>query len=367
MYTSIKKIILKNKAVAFLALSVRKYVLNAKLYHSTKVKLINSEHANNAIYYLGIPAHANLGDLAQGMCIRHWLKKNYPNSLVVEIETNALVNTHFPLLNKLKKSYQTGDMVIFQSGYTTTDLGGYADEMHRAVIDALPEAKFLMMPQTIYFKSKKNQDRTSKCYNKAKNMLFLARDRVSYGMACEMFPNITIMQYPDIVTSLIGSYHYDYPREGILLCCRNDGEQFYTCDELNSLKSKLSKVIKTEITDTTKNVKFKEINKNISGYVEKEINSYAHYNLIITDRYHGSIFSLAANTPVIVIRTTDHKVTTGVEWFKGVYDDYIFLADSLDDAYNVAQKILNTTFDYNLKPYFKEKYYDKLPELIADL
>lgn len=364
MNSKVKKIVLKNKIVAYIAKSAYKYLLEIKLFYSTKKRLNNLNRTDKIIFYIGIPAHNNLGDLAQGLCIRRWFERYYSDIPVVEIETNALVNTHFSLLDKLKKKYKPSDMIVFQSGYTTTDLGGYADEMHRAVINALPEAKFLMMPQTIYFKSKENQDRTSTCYNKAKDMLFLARDRVSYDMAYEMFPDIRVIQYPDIVTSLIGSYHYNYSRHGILLCCRNDGEKFYTSDEINSLRVRLNVIAKTEITDTTKNVKFKEINKNLRSYIEKEIDSYAHYKLIITDRYHGTIFSLVANTPVIVLKTTDHKVTTGIDWFKGIYDDYVYLAEDLNQAYEIAKALYTKELNHKLEPYFEKEYYEKLPTLL---
>ncbi len=71
------------------------------------------KNENNRIFYLGIPAHANLGDLAQGVCIRRWLKKHYPDRRVVEIETNALVNTKFSVLKQFKAVYKKGDIIVF--------------------------------------------------------------------------------------------------------------------------------------------------------------------------------------------------------------------------------------------------------------
>ena len=96
-----------------------------------------------------------------------------------------------------------------------------------------------------------------------------------------------------------------------------------------------------------------------------EIDTYAHYRAVITDRYHGTILSLVAGTPVIIIKTTDHKVTTGAEWFKGVYDDYVYVANSLDEAYEIAKSVLNKKLTNNLSPYFETNYYDKLPEIFS--
>lgn len=46
-------------------------------------------------------------------------------------------------------------------------------------------------------------------------------------MAEEMFPDLPIRLYPDIVTTLIGQYKYENERNGILFCCRDDSEKYY--------------------------------------------------------------------------------------------------------------------------------------------
>lgn len=337
------------------------------LYYRTNRLLNSINKKDNKIFYFGIPAHANLGDLAQGVCIRKWLKKHYPDRTIVEIETNAVVNTHFSLMKRIKKLYMNNDIIVFQSGYTTTDLGGFADEMHRAVMKAFPDARMLMLPQTIYFKDEKNKKRTEIVYNSMGNrLLFLSRDRISYEMAKEMFPNVQQMLYPDIVTTMIGNYNYSGKREGILFCCRNDEEKYYSDEEIDSLMNKCAMICSVEKTDTTKRGNVKDIIKNPEEYIMREVEKYSKYRLIITDRYHGTILSLVAGTPVIVIKTTDHKVTTGVEWFKGVYDEYVKLVQNLDDVYDIACDIYNLTIQKKMYPYFEKEYYDKLPQLFNE-
>jgi exopolysaccharide biosynthesis predicted pyruvyltransferase EpsI len=220
-----------------------------------------------------------------------------------------------------------------------------------------------MLPQTIYFQKEENKKRTSYIYNGMKNMLFLARDRVSYGMAKEMFPDIPVRQFPDIVTTLIGNYSFNNERDGVLLCCRDDGEKFYSDEELQGLINKLEKTSRVYKTDTTKTGKKDDIVENAEKYILEEIESYSHYKVIITDRYHGTIFSLVAGTPVVIIKTTDHKVITGAEWFKGVYDSHVFVAENLEDAYEIAKKVIETGSSHTLQPYFEKEYYDKLPEI----
>ncbi|WP_082026255.1 polysaccharide pyruvyl transferase family protein [Prevotella pectinovora] len=43
------------------------------------------------------------------------------------------------------------------------------------------------------------------------------------------------------------------------------------------------------------------------------LQQFAKYQVVITDRYHGTIFSQIVNTPVIVISSTDHKLRSGVK------------------------------------------------------
>lgn len=363
----IKQFILNSKILSPLAVGIVTFYKDKKLNSQMKKKLnVFSKINNTKIFYLGVPAHNNLGDLAQGVCIRKWISKHYPDMPVIEIETNAIVNTHFTIIEELVDAYHENDIIIFQSGYTTTDLGGYADEMHRVVMERIPCAKILMMPQTIYFVKKENKERTSKIYNSMQNMLYLARDEVSYEMALDMFPSITVKKYPDIVTTMIGNRKNDYQRNGIILCFRNDTEKYYSDEELNSLAEKLEKFTNVDRTDTTKNNYGKDVVNNAEKYITQEIDKYAHYKVMITDRYHGTILSLVAGTPVVIIKTTDHKVVTGATWFKGIYDNYVYLAEDLEEAYKMAIDIYKKNLDYVLSPFFEEEYYDKLPKLFKE-
>lgn len=360
---NIKKFILENRILSSIIVPIWHFPHQVCLGISTKKKLLSLEPGVARAFYLGIPVHNNLGDLAQGMCIRSWLKKHYPERRIVEIETNALVNTPFSMLGLLKKVYRAGDIIVFQSGYTTTDLGGYADAMHRAVMQSIPDADFLMLPQTIYFRSEENRKRTSDIYDNMKHMLFLARDKVSEEVALQMFPHIPVKLYPDIVTTLIGKYKFNYNRQGVLFCCRNDGEKFYSDQEIAELENRCKVIGNVSRTDTTKDVPPKELVHNAENYIKKEIDYYAHFKVMITDRYHGTILALAAGTPVIIIKTNDHKVTTGAQWFSGIYDDYVHVADTLEDAFIKAEEISNKQLSYELEDYFEKKYYDNLPAL----
>ena len=92
------------------------------------------------------------------------------------------------------------------------------------------------------------------------------------------------------------------------------------------------------------------------------IEKFSTYRVVITDRYHGTIFSAIASTPVIVINSADHKLSSGVKWFpQEVFNDAVQYAENLDAAYEMAQKILvQEGRTYKNPPYFKKKYWDML-------
>ena len=352
---------------------IKAYVKNRKIAKYRKAEtarlndLATTEGSIPRVFYMGITEHANLGDMAQHFCILKWIRENYPDYELVKFESSVITDNRFGFIQKFKSLYRTKDIIIFQSGYCTQDLGGDHELMHRLICDNIPDARILMMPQTIYFQREENKARTAKSYNAAKNMLFLARDFISYDVAKEMFPDITVKAFPDIVTTLIGTLEFNNKRNGVCLCTRNDGEKYYTDDQLASLASELEKTTTVHRKDTQSKAPFKTIRENLQHFIEEEIESYSHFDVTITDRYHGTIFSLCAGTPVIIIKTTDHKVTTGADWFKGVYDDYVYVAKDLDQAVSLYKEVMNKKLNHKLQPKMKSVYYDKLKELFEEL
>lgn len=319
------------------------------------------------LFYLGKTENNNLGDNAQHYCITQWIKENYKDRDVYVTPSSFVTHKSRKWLRVFVEHFNNNsDIIIFQSGYCTQDLGGDHPLMHELICKYLPEAKILMMPQTIFFKNEENRKRTSRNHDNAKNMLFLARDRVSYEQALTMFPHIRVKLFPDIVTTLIGKYRFSTPRTKIFMCCRNDGEKLYSDKELKVLRTRLESLCTVDFGDTQSKLSGDKLRKMLSKALTKEFEMMSHYKVVITDRYHGTIFSLIANTPVIIIKSTDHKVTTGADWFKGVYDDYVYVAKDLEDAYNRAEAICRH-FDYKvLPPYFNEHYYKHLKEIFEE-
>jgi exopolysaccharide biosynthesis predicted pyruvyltransferase EpsI len=327
------------------------------------------------IYLLCEPKHANLGDQAQLMCTLKWVNENYPAYKVVRLGTmfgafdytiKSRLQTFTRLLKflYLKMTIRHDDIFVGHSGYFFIDhhIGWLT---YAFFMRYFPKHKMIILPQTINFYSPVAKQMAVDVFGSKPNLTLLCRDEVSFDNAKKMFGKTKLLLFPDIVTSLIGTMHFNNKREGILLCARNDVEAFYTKDELMNFLSRF-KCKRKEITDTTISVSQKEMAKKRNQLILEKIKYFSTFQIVITDRYHGTIFSAIASTPVIVINSADHKLSSGVKWFpEDVFGDKVQFADNLDEAFNMATDILSRNNQkYNNPPYFKEKYWDKLKEII---
>lgn len=311
---------------------------------------------DHIVFYFGIPEHNNLGDMAQTFCTRKWIKDNYPSYKIVEIRTRASFDRK--MINFIKGIVTEDDLFVFQSGYCTRDTN--ADHlMHVNIMSIFPEQRAVILPQTVLLKTKKEIERTRQIFNGTSKLLFIARDAISYEKAKEFVGLEKLRVYPDIVTSLIGSWSEEKSREGVLYCMRNDDEKYYSDDAIQKSMNDMRKVTGVvDITDTNSDWGVWETYDNFEQIIEEKIRSFSEYQAIITDRYHGTIFSLIANTPVIVVRTNDHKVSSGVDWFDGVYEkSSVVLADNLQDAQKKARYIIENNIRVNNSTYFMDHYY----------
>lgn len=273
-------------------------------------KLLEVDITQKRIWYFCVPTHSNLGDQAQACCIEKYFRKFFSDHIVFKLSNNAFDFYEEKILMILKEKIKETDLIFFQSGYTFTGIHPY-ENMHRKIVENFPYNKIVFLPQTVKFKNQKILENVQNFYGKYDNIYFFARDKISYDIYKSIFPeHRNVHCFPDIVTTEIGNYDFNNnERNGILLCVRNDVEKLYSFQEISLFKEKLQKIAKVSLSDTNSETKENSL-KEYWKKIEETIDDYAQYQVIITDRYHGTIFALIANTPVIILKTTDHKVVT---------------------------------------------------------
>ena len=207
------------------------------------------------------------------------------------------------------------------------------------------------------------RDMFTRSINANPNVTFICRDETSYAKAQELF-TCRVLLYPDIVTSLIGLEEFNFAtnRNGILMVLRDDKEKFYSDEQLAALASNLqNKGVKIERFDTTIKCSPFTWTLNRERTIKRYLRKFADYKLIITDRYHGTIFGQIVSTPTIVIASSDHKLASGVRWFPEEFSNQLFFAESLEQAERIAERILQQdSHPTQSAPYFNENYWSKL-------
>lgn len=325
------------------------------------ISLIKQKQHHPKAYVFGSPGHSNMGDQAQTYCIEKWINTNYK-------EHQVIIFTYQTATDKVIKAIRTNigsnDLLFCHSGYHLTDLYN-TKKVYCKIAQTFPDYKILIFPQTINFiKNKEEEKMVANIFNAHGNITLLCRDEYSYQLGQKLFTGCKLLLYPDIVTSLIGSLQYFQKRNGILFCMRNDVEAFYKPEEITKLRNRFTP-IPTEVTDTTINVSYNIIKKHREKILFDMFEQFSQYKVVITDRYHGTIFSLIAGTPVIVISSSDHKLSSGVKWFPEDFKDYVQYAPDLETAYQMAySKLKIEDMKYHLPSYFNEHYYSILKDKI---
>lgn len=325
------------------------------------------------VIIFSIPTHPNLGDQAQLMCTEKWVKENFRDYCLLELGhlripfEDSIINMFLNLDAWqhliLKLVIRKHDIFIGHSGYFFVDHhGGWYS--YEYLLMNWPKNKFVILPQTVNFYTPAVIDRVSHSFGNKSNLTLLCRDEISFQKAKRMFGSTRLLLYPDIVTSLIGTRIYNNKREGVLFCIRDDIEAFYSAPDIQNLMNKFGNIRKEKV-DTTLNISSKEMREHRDDLINGMIEKFSTFQVVITDRYHGTIFSAIAMTPVIVISSADHKLSSGVNWFINEgYGNAVQFANNLHEAYEKANKILHENVKISNPPLFKEKYWDKLIDIL---
>lgn len=335
-------------------------LLHSLRWHWSRFRFVHAvaaRHRRPIAFVFGVPAHSNLGDQAQTFCITEWIHRYLPRYQVQHISLGQ-TSDRLPVIRRF---FRKDDIIICHSGYHFTDL--YREiEAYLEIAHQFPEIMLRIMPQTINFVKAEAAQKAAHVLNQHGNCILLCRDAVSYETAKHLFHGCKLYLYPDVVTSLIGRVKpFNHKREGILFCMRNDVESFHSPESIEELRKKLSPWGRSDMTDTTLPISYQNIASHREQVLMKTLDKFSRYRVVITDRYHGTIFSLIAGTPVIVVNSSDHKLSSGVKWFPESFQKHVAFAASLEEVPAMVEQMMDSGVLPPLAPYFEKEYYgDKL-------
>lgn len=319
------------------------------------------------VFLVDLPLYGNLGDQAIRISELSFLKSNC-DKLNWELVC-SFNNDFFKNLKWIKKNINENDVIICHGGGNIGDQYRYYEELRQITIHEFPNNRIIIFPQTYYFsKTKKGKElerATQKIYSQHKKLTIIAREKFSYKKMKESFPRNRVLLLPDIV--------FDYPIERLSLskpnsksvgfCFRDDVEKKISNQEVKSFEYfciQNGYQVKKTSTSILPDIDFRKI-ENTTKVVDAKIREFSNYELLVTDRLHGVIFSMLAGTPCIALENLNYKVKGLVETWLSQYPNIRLLEDSADfESY--FHNIVGKHLKYSKKSY--NAYFDELANIV---
>lgn len=266
------------------------------------------------IFLLLTPNYGNLGDQAIAYATIEYVRNEMPE---YNIKTISLHNI-YSSMKSLKKTVSKDDIILIQGGGNMGSLYPLVEYARQFIIKNITECKIISMPTSLFydndFFSNRLKKRSQKIYKSNKGLTLLLRDKKSYYRAKELYPNLKVLLFPDIVLYLHKIIKDYSKKDDVLICLRKDGEKQITNEE----RIRISEYV----MDTFWNAHF--IDTQVSGNISDDerdyevtsiIRSFSKAKVVLTDRLHGMILSVITDTPCVVIDSLDGKVKETAKWF----------------------------------------------------
>lgn len=319
-------------------------------------KKIYKETNNEPIIITSVPRHGNIGDHAILCGEIDFIKENFPNKELIQF-TAHMMSAHMWMYKLFIKKT---DLVLITGGGFLGSLWMNEEKAVRNVLKTFKNNKVILMPQTIYFEDsgwgRKEKCISEKIYNSHHNLTICMREKKSYNLAKEMFPEKDILLIPDMVLYL-DYKHKKIDRKGVLLCMRSDKEKTLSKeqkDNINEILYNNFNEYNISYTDTVHNYNISEEKSRIE--VNNKIDEFAKSQLVITDRLHGMVLAAIAETPCIALGNCSGKVKGVYEWIKDLeYVEYVENLDNLDEAITKVMNSKNKKYNNEgIKKYYTE-------------
>ncbi len=290
------------------------------------------------IFLISTPHHGNMGDQLIAVAENFWLKHYYSDYIINEYTQDILEKDK--KLNLLLSQITKNDIIFFHGGGNVNNWYRLNEIFRRRILTKCPENKIILFQQSINLDTVVNglsiKDETEKIYNSHKNFTIFAREETSYRNALKSFKNAKVLKYPDMATFLFGKLSpcKIRSRSGVIFCIRKDIEKYYTDAQISTMEEAVRHDFDITLSDT--HVGHIIAPESRLTEIQKLLDTIAKHKVMVTDRFHGAVFSILANTPCVVLRSADHKITDGVKWFEDV--NGIFFAENIEDVPDLVKK-----------------------------
>lgn len=317
---------------------------------------------NKYVFHLATPTHTNIGDQMIVFGMENWCKKYLSEYTYMEYDDSIYKDwAYFDILKLVVKKK---DLILLRGGGSVGDWYIGYEYFIRYVLKCYPNNKIVMFPQSIRFSStpegEREKELTARAYDAHPDFTLYARDESSFALATEMFHRVKVRLCPDIAMFLVNSYQpQSYERNGVFLCLRKDAEKFYSDTQMKNMMDTLKQKYEISLGDTGAAYPVSATQRKTA--IDELLSLFSKSTVSVTDRFHGVITAALTGTPCVVLRSADHKIVSGMQWFKEL--DFVFYADTMEDVPALIEKALQC--EQPQGPDFSE-HFDRLFEEIAN-
>lgn len=308
------------------AVHTMQYIVGAFLVFSKLEK-------GKRVFLIGTPEHDNIGDHAIALAEEQFIRRYFNEYGIYEIPVDQW--RKYALLIKLR--IKNKDLVFITGGGNMGNVYMEDERLKRYVVRHLRNNLITILPQTVFYNNfGKELLKTKRIYSSHRNLIIVAREKRSMSLLQEYFPNNIILCCPDMVFFLDYKSSGTNAKECVGVCFRNDREAAINPSEKRKIVESLQKKYQISIFSTLNHASIdKDVREKI---VFDKLNEISKYNLVVTDRLHGMVFSIVTSTPCMILPTESHKIISMMEWPEvREYVSY-YKEDDIDSLLNSKSK-----------------------------
>jgi len=351
------------------------------------------------IIWIGLfpPQVPNVGDHAMIIAIQKWFEDNFPNWEVIRFYRHIRFGRREDW-DRLLKTVKKDDLVFIHSGgdfgtfYWTGEEKYPWHKTRRKIILSFPNNKIIQLPVTVFYHNTKwgkiILEEEANSIKVRKNIILMCRDPKSYEILANAYvhksffvPDFAFYLKPDLVKK---------ERKGALLILRKDAESRFNQEKNPKIILKLPKEIraplcklvtissfvftrrahvrvKTMVEKVISNVTVKDVqvagypitDKNRESCINRTLDYYQSFKVVITDRLHGMIFSVITKTPCIAI---DGRIPHKLSGYKKLLSRSVKFVKNIEEIPNAMREVLSKPYqETDITSYFttlKEKIFN---------
>ncbi|ABZ78745.1 polysaccharide pyruvyl transferase [Shewanella halifaxensis HAW-EB4] len=272
-----------------------------KQQHSEIAKLV----VGKKVAYIDIPLHYNVGDTLIYLGTEQFIDDHEVNVIHRAFQKNI---NH----NKLKQA----DVIMLHGGGNFGDLYLKHQKLRESIVKQYPDKQIVLLPQTIFFKSKAAQEKSANIFSSHPDVTMLVRDKRSYEIAKHFSDKVMLM--PDMAHSLHPLVdareviNKDTQVKRVLNLKRKDIESSGTSNEF--IKKEFDWVNMLTLSDHMLLKYFKKMQKlpilkyklakdwkiQSDALLFTSSNYFLQHELVHTDRLHGLILSVLLGRQVVM-------------------------------------------------------------------